>query len=419
MDKIIIEGGRKLKGDVTISGSKNAALPIIAATLLTDKECIIDNVPFLKDVEVMNKLINILGGKVEFEKNKLCINNKEINKFKAPYELLKTMRAGVYVMGALLGRYKKFEVALPGGCVIGERPINLHINGFKKLGAKINIEHGYVKARAKKLRGTEIYLDVVSVGATINIMMASVLAEGVTIIKNAACEPHVVDLGNFLNKIGARISGLGTREIIIEGVQKLNGGNYKIISDYIEAGTFMVAAGITNSKITLQNAPIGDLEAVEDKLKKAGCRIDKKENEITIYGVDRPNGVDIETLPYPGFPTDMQAQWTAFMSISSGTSVIRETIWEKRFMHVPELNRMGADILVKGNTAIVKGVKNLSGAQVMVSDLRAGASLVLAGLRATGKTEISRVYHLDRGYEKIEEKLEKLGARIKRSKENR
>ncbi|MFH1825152.1 MAG: UDP-N-acetylglucosamine 1-carboxyvinyltransferase [Candidatus Firestonebacteria bacterium] len=416
MDKIIIEGGKKLKGSVSISGSKNAALPIIASTLLVDKECVIDNVPFLKDVGVMNKLINILGGKVEFKKNRLYVNNKNINKFKAPYELVKTMRAGVYVMGALLGRYKRFEVALPGGCVIGERPINLHINGFKKLGAKISVEHGYVKAIAKKLHGAEIYLDVVSVGATVNMMMASVLAEGRTVIKNAAREPHIIDLGNFLNKIGARIGGLGTGEIVVEGVKELHGGRYEIVPDYIEAGTFMVAAGITNGHITLKNAPTCQLGAIEDKLKKAGLLIDKRENEITICGGNIPKPVDIETLPYPGFPTDMQAQWTAFMSVSHGTSVIKETIWPKRFMHVLELNRMGADISIKGNTAIIKGVKNLSGAQVMVSDLRAGASLILAGLRATGKTEISRVYHLDRGYEKIEDKLEKLGARIKRVK---
>src|SRR3989339_21419 len=395
MDKFIVEGGVALKGRVKISGSKNAALPIIAATILTDKECILKNIPHLNDTNVMNKLIK---------------------KFKAPYDLVKTMRASVYVMGALLGRYHKAEVAMPGGCIIGERPINLHLMGFEKLGAKIKIEHGYIKATAKKLKGADIYLDTVSVGATANLLMASVLAEGETILRNAAQEPHILDLCNFLNKIGAKITGEGSNTITVQGVNSLKGGTYQVISDYIEAGTFMVAAAITNGKITLENAPTGNLEAVKMKLLETGTELKETGKNITIRGIKTPKPSNIDTAPYPGFPTDMQAQWMSLMAVSSGTGIINETIWEKRFMHVPELNRMGASISTKGNTAIVKGVKELSGAPVMVSDLRAGASLVLAGLRAKGTTEISRIYPLDRGYEKIEKKLEALGARIKRIK---
>jgi len=416
MDKFIIEGGYSLKGTVNISGSKNAALPIMAATLLLDKDCVLNNIPHLNDTLVMNKLVNILGGKVSFEGNTVRTANKTIKEFKAPYDLVKTMRASVYVMGALLGRFNKAEVALPGGCIIGERPINLHLMGFEKLGAKITIEHGYIKARAKKLRGADIYLDTVSVGATANILMAAVFAQGETIIRNAAQEPHIVDLSNFLNKMGAKISGQGTNTIKLTGVTSLKGGTYSVISDYIEAGTFMVAAAITNGNIALQNAPADNLEAIKDNLKDTGSEIKISKKSLTIKGSKIPKPSKVDTAPYPGFPTDMQAQWMALMSVSSGTSIINETIWEKRFMHVPELNRMGADIATKGNTAVVKGVKGLSGAPVMVSDLRAGASLVLAGLRAKGTTEISRIYHLDRGYEKIEKKLEALGAKIRRFK---
>ncbi|MFH1073863.1 MAG: UDP-N-acetylglucosamine 1-carboxyvinyltransferase [Candidatus Firestonebacteria bacterium] len=416
MDKFLIEGQVALKGKVKISGSKNAALPIIAATILTDKECVLKNIPRLNDTNVMNKLINSLGGKVAFESNTLRANNKNIKEFKAPYDLVKTMRASIYVMGALLGRYHKAEVAMPGGCIIGERPINLHLMGFEKLGAKITIEHGYIKASAKKLKGADIYFDTVSVGATANVLMASVLAEGETILRNAAQEPHILDLCKFLNKLGARITGEGTNNITIQGVSSLKGGTYEVVSDYIEAGTFMAAAAITNGKITLENAPSGNLEAVKLKLVETGAAIKETGKSLTVTGNKTPKPANVDTAPYPGFPTDMQAQWMSLMAVASGTSVINETIWEKRFMHVPELNRMGANISTKGNTAIVEGVKELSGAPVMVSDLRAGASLVLAGLRAKGTTEISRIYHLDRGYEKIEKKLEALGARIKRIK---
>jgi len=416
MDKFIVEGGVALKGKVKISGSKNAALPIIAATILTGKDCLLKNIPHLNDTGVMTKLLKSLGGKVAFEKNSMRIGNKSINEFKAPYDLVKTMRASVYVMGALLGRFHKAEVAMPGGCIIGERPINLHLMGFEKLGAKITIEHGYIKAKAKKLKGADIYLDTVSVGATANLLMASVLAEGNTVLRNAAQEPHILDLCNFLNKLGAKIKGAGTNTIHIQGVSSLKGGTYEVISDYIEADTFMVAAAITNSSIIIENAPLADLEAVKLKLLETGTEIKENRKTILVKGRKTPKPSNIDTAPYPGFPTDMQAQWMALMAVSSGTSIVNETIWEKRFMHVPELNRMGANISTKGNTAIVKGVKGLSGAPVMVSDLRAGASLVLAGLKAKGTTEISRIYHLDRGYEKIENKLQALGARIKRIK---
>jgi len=416
MDKFIIEGGAALKGKVKISGSKNAALPIIAATILSDKECVLKNIPYLNDTRVMNKLLTSLGGKVNFENNIISADNKTIKEFKAPYDLVKTMRASVYVMGALLGRYHKAEVAMPGGCIIGERPINLHLMGFEKLGAKITIEHGYIKASAKKIKGADIYLDTVSVGATANLLMASVLAEGTTILRNAAQEPHILDLCKFLNVMGAKITGEGTNTLTVHGVNSLKGGTYNVVSDYIEAETFMAVAAITNGNITLENAPLDNLEAVKLKLEETGTKIAVKKKNLSVKGLKRPKAANIDTSPYPGFPTDMQAQWMALMAVSSGTSVINETIWEKRFMHVPELNRMGADISTKGNTAIVKGVKELSGAPVMVSDLRAGASLVLAGLKAKGTTEISRIYHLDRGYEKIEEKLETLGARIKRIK---
>ncbi len=416
MDKFIVEGGYRLKGRVNLSGSKNAALPIMAATLLTDKECVLNNIPHLNDTLVMNKLVNILGGKVSFEGNTVRALNKTIKEFKAPYDLVKTMRASVYVMGALLGRYNKAEVAMPGGCIIGERPINLHLMGFEKLGAKIVIEHGYIKAKAKKLRGADIYLDTVSVGATANILMAGIYAQGQTIIRNAAQEPHIVDLCNFLNKLGARIKGQGTNTITLQGVTSLKGGTYNVISDYIEAGTFMVASAITNGKIELVNAPLDNIEAVKDNLIDTGSEVKRVKKNLLVKGLAKPRPSKIDTAPYPGFPTDMQAQWMALMSVAGGTSIVNETIWEKRFMHVPELNRMGADITTKGNTAVIKGVKGLSGAPVMVSDLRAGASLVLAGLRAKGTTEISRVYHLDRGYEKIEKKLEALGAKIRRFK---
>lgn len=417
MDKFVIEGGVKLKGTVEVSGSKNSALPIIAASLLTSETVVLKNIPQLNDISTIVKLLRTLGAEVEMDGNTLTINARKLNSYKAPYELVKTMRASIYVMCPLLARLGKVTVALPGGCVIGQRPINLHLKGIEAMGAKVIMEYGYVNAAVKKLQGADIYLDVVSVGATANLIMAAVLAKGTTVIRNAAREPHIVDLGNFLNVLGANISGHGTDYITIKGVTELKGASYKIVYDYVEAGTLLVACAITRGKIKLNNAPVENLEAVIAKLEQIGANIKTNKDTIQIKNSIRPNFADITTSPYPGFPTDMQAQWTALMSIASGTSVITETIWENRFIHVAELCRMGADIKIEGNNAIVKGVPHLTGTQVMVSDLRAGAALVLAGLFAKGITNISRVYHLDRGYDKLEDKLNKLGAKIKRIRE--
>lgn len=428
MDKLIVEGPNKLNGEVEISGSKNSSLAIIAASILADGNITITNVPDLKDIETMTKVLIALGAKIDkcpwvpspsgsSDNNEIRINASGINKFEAPYQFIKTMRAGIYVLGPLLSKFGKAIVSIPGGCVIGARPINLHLRGFESMGAKISIEHGYIKAVADRLKGADITLDVVSVGATANIMMAATLADGETFIRNAAKEPHIVDLGNFLKKLGAKINGFGTDCIRIKGVRKLKGYSYRVVSDYIEAGTYMLAASITGGQIILKSAPINNLDIITDKLESSGTSVKKiSDNKIKVTAGKAIKPVDIITLPYPGFPTDMQAQWMSLMAIAKGISVITETIWENRFMHVAELNRMGADIKIDGNKAFVKGVKKLSGAQVMVSDLRAGAALVLASLVARGKTEISRVYHLDRGYENLEEKLTKLGARIKRIK---
>ena len=417
MDKIIIKGGRRLKGVVTISGSKNASLPIIAASLLANSNVTLENIPQLRDVTTMIKVITALGARVEIKRQVLNINPEGFKCKEAPYQLVRTMRASIYVMGPLLAKFGYAKVSLPGGCVIGVRPINLHLKGFEKLGAKVKIEHGYVEAYAKKLKGAEINLDCVSVGATANLMMAAVLAEGETIIRNAAKEPHIVDLGNFLKKMGAKIKGYGTDCISITGVRELSGCIHEIIPDYIEAGTFITCAAITKGNVILNKVPVSDLETVISKFKEAGVSIiEESPNSLRIKMSKNIKAIDINTSPHPGFPTDMQAQWMAVMSVANGTSVITESIWENRFMHVAELRRMGADITLDGNTAIIKGVKSLSSAQVMVSDLRAGAALVIAGLTAKGETEISRIYHLDRGYEKIEEKLVRLGADIKRIK---
>lgn len=414
MDKFIVEGGEKLKGKVSISGAKNAALPIIAASILADNKVILKNIPHLRDVETMIKVLKFLGVKVKFGNHRIEIEPESLNNYKAPYDLIKTMRASIYVMGSLLAKQKRAEVSHPGGCSIGARPINLHLKGFKELGAKVSLEHGYIKAKVNKLKGADIYLDTISVGATANIMMAACLAAGTTFIRNAACEPHIVDLGNFLISMGAKITGLGTNCIKIKGVSSLKGTTYTISNDYIEAGTFLLASAITKGKIIIENVPVRDIEAILKKIKETGMSITRKDNLLTAKCSSSPRAVDIITAPYPGFPTDMQAQWMAFMSVAKGSSVITETIWENRFMHVAELIRMGADITVDGNKAVIKGVPELSGAKVMVSDLRAGASLVLASLVAKGRTDISRVYHLDRGYERIEEKLSALGAKIKR-----
>ena len=420
MDKLVIEGGVKLKGELTISGAKNAVLPILAATLLTDDACIIKGVPDLRDTNTMVKILRSLGKDAEFENGIVTVSNLKKISHVADYKLVSTMRASFCVLGPLLGKLKKAKVSLPGGCVIGVRPVDLHLKGIRALGTEISIESGYVIAKAEKLKGSHVYLGGVygsSVLATDNVMMAAVLASGKTIIESAACEPEVVDLAEFLIKMGAKIKGQGTPIIEIEGVRSLHGATHTIIPDRIEAGTIMLAALITRGDILIKNIFYKHLGALIDKLEEAGASMVKTENSIHIRYKKQLKAVNITTLPYPGFPTDMQAQMMALMSVTPGISVITEKIYPDRFMHVAELNRMGAHIQREGPHAIVEGMQELSGAPVMASDLRASACLVLAGLSARGKTSISRIYHLERGYENIEEKLEKLGAKIWREKE--
>ncbi len=421
MDKIVITGGLKLKGEIDVSGAKNSALPIMAAALLTDEESIIENIPDLRDIQTMLKLLRSLGAKAVFDRGKVIIKpGKHLNPV-APYKLVSTMRASVCVLGPLVAREGKAQVSVPGGCVIGPRPIDLHIKGLEALGTKMEIQHGYVHAQVKKrLRGAEIYLGGgfgSSVLATGNVMMAASLAQGKTIIESAACEPEVVDLANFLKKMGAKISGEGSPRIEIEGVRKLHGVKYSVICDRIEAGTFMMAAAMTGGDLLMRKVEPAFQNALIDKLKQAGARIEKTKNTIRVRRTGKLKAVDVTTLPYPGFPTDMQAQMMALMAVTPGISVITEKIYPDRFMHVAELNRMGARIFLEGASAIVHGVKQLSGAPVMASDLRASAALVIAGLVAEGKTEVHRVYHLDRGYENIEKKLCSVGASIVREKE--
>lgn len=421
MDKIVIEGGARLKGEVDVSGSKNAVLPIMAAALLTEEESTIENVPSLWDVHTMVKLLRSLGAKAILENGCLKIKPGKNLKPLAPYKLVKTMRASVCVLGPLLARLGEAEVSLPGGCAIGPRPIDLHLKGLEALNATIDIQHGYVRAKAEtKLRGAEIYLGGAygsSVLATDNVMMAAVLAQGKTVIENAACEPEVVDLAKFLKKMGAKIEGEGSPRIEIDGVRKLHGVNYRVIPDRIEAGTFMFAAAITGGDILVRKMEPAHLNAVIDKLRQAGVKVDKFKNAVRVRKTKRLSSMDVTTLPYPAFPTDLQAQAMALMAVTPGISVITEKIYPNRFMHVPELGRMGARVFLEGPSAIVHGVKKLSGAPVMASDLRASAALVLAGLVADGATEVQRVYHLDRGYENLEQKLTSLGAVIRREKE--
>jgi UDP-N-acetylglucosamine 1-carboxyvinyltransferase len=420
MDKLIIEGGVKLKGEVTISGAKNSALPIMAASLLTDDACIIKGVPVLRDTNTMVKILRALGKCVEFDNGVVSVTSGRSLNHVADYKLVSTMRASFCVLGPLLGKLKKAKVSLPGGCIIGVRPVDLHLKGIKSLGANIDIEGGYVVARADKLKGNHMYLGGAygsSVLATDNVMMAAVLAHGKTIIESAACEPEVADLGEFLNKMGAKIKGHGTPIIEIEGVSHLHGATHTIIPDRIEAGTMMLASLITHGDISIKNVAIQHLGALIDKLQEAGAAVVKSDHTIRIRRKTKLKAVNLTTLPYPGFPTDMQAQMMSLMSITPGISVVTEKIYPDRFMHVAELNRMGANIQREGPHAIVSGIKELSGAPVMASDLRASACLVLAGLAAKGETAISRIYHLERGYENIEAKLEKLGARIRREKE--
>jgi len=417
-EKLIISGGNRLQGTVKIDGAKNSALSIMAATLLTKDVCILRNVPRLTDVDIMAKVIRKLGVNVEWkEDNTLYIDSDDFNNCEAPYELVKMMRGSILVMGPLLARLKRAKISLPGGCAIGARPVDYHLKGFEALGAQVEMEKGYIEAKVNKLKGDDIYLDFPSLGATENIMMAASLAEGLTTIENAAKDPEVVELGHFLNKMGAKVEGLGTDLIKIDGVKKLHGVDYTIIPDRIEAGTYMVAAAITGGDVLIENADPLLLKPLVVKLEETGVQIELEKNLIKVTGPDRVKAVDIKTLPFPGFPTDMQPQFMALSCVAKGTSVITETVFEKRFVHIGDLKRMGADIKVEGHSAIIKGVKKLSAAPVMASDLRGGAALILAGLVAEGTTELSRIYHLDRGYIKLEEKLTSLGADIKRVKE--
>lgn len=419
MDTFIIEGGERLKGKVRVGGSKNAALPLIAATVLQRGRYTIGNVPRLRDVETMIRLLAMLGGKAEWTgDNDLAIDTGNIDNHVAPYEIVKEMRASVLVLGSLVGALKRATVSYPGGCAIGERPINLHLQGLAALGCDIKINEGYVDVAAKRLKGGRVTFDTVTVGGTENIMMAAVLAKGETIIENAAREPEVVDLAHMLRRMGATIEGEGTEVVRIKGVEALTPCDYEVIPDRIEAGTFIAACGITRGNIVIENCNPCHLKAVIEKMKEAGMEIEEGDTTIkAIMSRKRPISVDAKTTPYPGFPTDMQAQIMALMSVSKGVSAITETIFENRMMHVAELRRMGADIRVIGNAAIVKGAERLSGAKVMATDLRASASLIIAGLTAYGTTEVSRIYHIDRGYERIEEKLKGLGAKIERRKD--
>ena len=415
MEKIVIRGGESLRGDVSVSGSKNAALPIMASSILTSGKSRYGNIPHLNDVKTMASLLESLGLDVSRRKDVVTVSG-EASRFEAPYELVKTMRASALVLGPLLARYGSARVSLPGGCAIGERPIDMHIKALESMGAEIRLEHGYVVAKAGRLQGTKIYFDIVTVTGTENVMMAATLAEGVTVIENAAKEPEVVELASVLKKMGAVIKGEGSDVITIEGVKELGAAEHVVMPDRIEAGTLMAAAAVTNGDVLVKGADISDMEAVVLKMREAGVSIDEEEKGVRVKGNGRLRSVDVKTLPYPGFPTDMQAQMMVLMSVARGLSVISETVFENRFMHVSELRRMGADIHIEGHSAIVKGVKMLSGAPVMATDLRASASLVVAGLVADGVTEVSRIYHLDRGYDRLEEKLSHLGADIRRVK---
>jgi UDP-N-acetylglucosamine 1-carboxyvinyltransferase len=417
MDKIVIEGGHRLIGEIAISGAKNSALPLMAATLLIDGCNTITNIPNLKDINTFKRLLEHLGCYIDDSKGCVKIDASDIKTPEAPYELVKIMRASILVLGPLVSRFKRAKVSLPGGCAIGARPINLHLMGLEKMGAKIKIAHGYVEVSAKKLKGANIYFDIPTVTGTENLMMAACLADGITVIENAAREPEVLELATALNKMGGCISGAGTETIRIEGVKKLNPIEYAVMPDRIEAGTYMIASAATRGNLLLKNCPIDLLEALSIKLKEAGTEIIVDEDNVRVIGNNPIRSVDIKTLPYPGFPTDLQAQMMSMMCIASGLSVLTETIFENRFMHVSELKRMGANIQVDGRTAIVKGRLFLSGAPVMATDLRASASLIIAALIGEAETEISRVYHLDRGYESIEEKLAGVGAMIRRIRE--
>ena len=421
MQKIVVSGGVPLHGEVAISGAKNAVLPILCATLLADAPVEILNVPHLHDVVTTIKLLGELGATVEFDQgtlargSSLVVDPRSVNQHVAPYELVKTMRASILVLGPLLARHGAAEVSLPGGCAIGSRPVDQHIKGLQALGAEITVENGFIKARADRLKGGRFVFDMVTVTGTENVMAAATLADGTTVLENAAMEPEVTDLADCLNALGARIEGAGTSRITIHGVERLSGGRHRVLPDRIETGTFLVAAAMTGGRVTARNARPDTLDAVLLKLAEAGAEVTTTADSITVdMGGRRPRAVSLTTAPYPAFPTDMQAQFMALNCVAEGVGVISETIFENRFMHVNELLRLGADIQVDGHTAIVRGVERLSGAPVMATDLRASASLILAGLVAQGDTTIDRIYHLDRGYENIEQKLSALGARIRR-----
>ena len=417
MDKLIIHGGASLEGEVSISGAKNSALPILSATLLTDQAVTISNVPHLHDITTTIELLGLMGSRITVnERMHIEIDNAQINNFFAPYELVKTMRASILVLGPLLARYGKADVSLPGGCAIGSRPVNIHLQGLIAMGADITTDSGYIRAETKgRLKGAHLTLDIVTVTGTENLMMAATLADGLTIIENAAREPEVKDLANCLNKMGAKISGAGTDHIEIEGVESLHGTEHEILPDRIETGTYLVAAAMTGGTMRLKNTQSILLESVITKLTEAGAKIEIEENAISIdMKGKKPKAVDVHTSPFPGFPTDMQAQFTAMNSIAEGSGIITEAVFENRFMHVHELQRMGADLKLQGNTTITNGVEKLTCAPVMATDLRASASLVLAGLVAEGETVVDRIYHIDRGYETIEEKMSQLGASIRR-----
>ncbi len=415
MDKILVRGGNKLKGKIKISGAKNAALPILTATLLAEGECQIENIPEVRDVTTILHLISDLGGEVSpINQHRVTLDNSRIDSYEASYELVRTMRASILVLGPLLARWGRARVSLPGGCAIGARPVNLHLKGLEQMGAQIDLDQGYIDVRASRLRGAHIRFDVSTVTGTENLMMAACLAKGETVIENAACEPEIEDLADALIKMGAKIEGAGTDCIHIQGVSGLSGFKHRIIPDRVEAGSFMVATAITGGQVEIDNCCPLHLSTVSAKLQEAGVEIEEKPQGLMVRAGDRLGAVDIKTATYPGFPTDMQAQFMALMSLACGTSIISETIFENRFMHVLELTRMGADIKIEGHTAIVRGVSHLNGAPVMATDLRASASLVLAGLAARGETLIYRIYHLDRGYEHIEKKLAALGADIQR-----
>ncbi len=419
MDKLVIQGGARLQGEVTVSGAKNAALPILCAALLAETPLKLSSVPKLKDVGTTIHLLEHMGVKASRQGDKVDLDASVIHTLEAPYEMVKTMRASILVLGPLLARFGKARVSLPGGCAIGSRPVDLHIKGLQAMGAKIHIEHGYIEATTehlpnKRLQGARYYMDLVTVTGTENLMMAAALASGTTVLENAAKEPEVVDMADCLIKMGAKISGAGTDTITIQGVDKLNGAEHQVVCDRIEAGTYMVAAAMTGGEVKLNNVQEHLLDAVIEKLREAGAKVTCEKNSITVKSDGKLKAVNIRTAPHPAFPTDMQAQFMALNTVAEGVSKVTETIFENRFMHGQEMQRLGASIDMDGNTALVKGVSHLDGATVMATDLRASASLVLAGLVANGQTVIERIYHLDRGYENLEDKLNALGANVKR-----